>query len=214
LIDKFGREKMIVIVDYGMGNLKSVQNAFVKVGYKAIITEDLNQIKKASAVVLPGVGAFRDAINTLKKKKIDKELIEAVKINKPFLGICLGMQLLLTFSEEGGLYQGLNLIPGKAKRFHHSVKCPQMGWNTIKYVNHPSHDLNPIFKEVPDESYFYFVHSYYCVINDEQIISSVTDYGLVYSSSIWKNNLFGVQFHPEKSSTLGLKILKNFGELS
>ena len=205
---------MIVIVDYGMGNLKSVQNAFAEVGYEAIITENLNQIKKASAIVLPGVGAFRDAIKTLKAKKIDKELIKAIKIKKPFLGICLGMQLLLTFSEEGDLYKGLNVISGKAKRFHNSVKCPHMGWNKIKYTHHSVYDMNPIFKNVPDESYFYFVHSYYCEIDDAQVISSVTDYGLVYSSSIWKNNLFGVQFHPEKSSTLGLKVLKNFGELS
>jgi glutamine amidotransferase len=205
---------MIVIVDYGMGNLKSVQNAFAKVGYKAVITDDLNQIKKASALVLPGVGAFRDAIKSLKDKKIDKELIKAIRIGKPFLGICLGMQLLFAFSEEGGFFKGLNIISGKVKRFSYSVKCPHLGWNKVKFIHNSNRNINPIFEDVLDESYFYFVHSYYCEVDNQKIIYSTTDYGSAFPSSIWKDNLFGVQFHPEKSSTSGLRILKNFGELS
>jgi len=205
---------MIAIIDYGMGNLRSVQNAFAKVGYKTVITDDLNQIKKASAIVLPGVGAFRDAIKFLKDKRIDKELIKAIKVGKPFLGICLGMQLLFTFSEEGGLFDGLKIIPGGVKRFHTSAKCPHLGWNKIKFIHSSNHNINPIFKGVLDGSYFYFVHSYYCEVDNQKIIYSTTDYGLDFSSSIWRDNLFGVQFHPEKSSTSGLKILKNFGELS
>lgn len=205
---------MIAIIDYGMGNLKSVQNAFTAVGYKTVITDDLNQIKKASALVLPGVGAFRDAIKSLKDKKIDEELIEATRRGKPFLGICLGMQLLQTFGEEGGFFEGLNIISGKVKKLPFSVKCPHLGWNKIKFTHNSNHNINPIFRDVPDESYFYFVHSYYCEVDNRKIIYSTTDYGLVFASSIWKDNLFGVQFHPEKSSTLGLKILKNFGELS
>ncbi len=205
---------MIAIIDYGMGNLKSVQNAFSAVGYKALITDDSYQIKKASALVLPGVGAFRDAIKSLKDKKIDEELIEATRRGKPFLGICLGMQLLQTFSEEGGFFEGINIISGKVKKLPSSVKCPHLGWNKIKYTHNSNHKINPIFRDVADESYFYFVHSYYCEVDDRKIIYSSTDYGLVFTSSIWKDNLFGVQFHPEKSSTLGLKILKNFGELS
>jgi len=205
---------MIAIVDYGMGNLKSVQNAFAKVGYKTVITDNPNLIKKADAIVLPGVGAFRDAVKFLKDKKIDKELIKAIEAGKPFLGICLGMQLLFTFSEEGGLFKGLNILPGGVKRFPVSVKCPHLGWNKIKFINHDNHHINPIFKDVRDESYFYFVHSYYCEVDNQKIIYSTTDYGLTFPSSIWKGNLFGVQFHPEKSSVLGLKILKNFGELS
>jgi len=205
---------MIVIIDYGMGNLKSVQNAFVKIGYKTVITDNPNRIKKASAIVLPGVGAFRDAIKFLKDKKIDKELIDAIKAGKPFLGICLGMQLLFTFSEEGGLFEGLNIISDKVKRFPSSVKCPHLGWNKIKFTHNSNHNINPIFMDVPDESYFYFIHSYYCEVNNRKIIYSTTDYGLVFPSSIWKGHLFGVQFHPEKSSKQGLKILKNFGELS
>ena len=204
---------MIVIIDYGMGNLKSVENAFTKVGHKTVITDDLNQIKKASALVLPGVGAFRDAIKFLKGKKIDKELIKAIKVGKPFLGICLGMQLLFSFSGEGGFFDGLDIISGKVKRFPDSVKCPHLGWNKIKFTSNSNHNKNPIFRDIPDESYFYFVHSYYCEPNYRATVSSITDYGLEFSSSIWKGNLFGVQFHPEKSSTLGLKILKNFGEL-
>lgn len=207
-------KRMIAIIDYGMGNLKSVQNAFTAVGYKTVITDDLNQIKKASALVLPGVGAFRDAIKSLKDKKIDEELIEATRRAKPFLGICLGMQLLQTFGEEGGFFEGLNIVSGKVKKLPSSVKCPHLGWNKIKFTHNSNHNINPIFRDVPDESYFYFVHSYYCEVDNQKIIYSTTDYGLVFTSSIWKDNLFGVQFHPEKSSTLGLKILKNFGELS
>ena len=197
-----------------MGNLKSVQNAFTKVGCKVVITDVLDQIKRADALVLPGVGAFRDAIAYLKDKKIDKELIEAIKAGKPFLGICLGMQLLLNFSEEGGLFKGLDIISGKAKRFPFSVKCPHLGWNKIKFTHNFNHNTNPIFRDVTDESYFYFVHSYYCEVGNPQVIYSTTDYGLIFPSSIWKDSLFGVQFHPEKSSMQGLKILKNFGELS
>ncbi|HDK27823.1 MAG TPA: imidazole glycerol phosphate synthase subunit HisH [Candidatus Atribacteria bacterium] len=204
---------MIVIIDYGMGNLKSVKNAFTKVGYKTVITNDLNQIKKANALVLPGVGAFRDAIKFLRIKKVDKELIKAIEEGKPFLGICLGMQLLFSFSGEGGFFDGLDIISGKVKRFPNSVKCPHLGWNKIKFTSNSNHNKNPIFRDIPDESYFYFVHSYYCEPNYRATVSSITDYGLEFSSSIWKGNLFGVQFHPEKSSTLGLKILKNFGEL-
>ena len=205
---------MIVIIDYGMGNLKSVQNAFAKVGYKTVTTDDPNRIKKASAIVLPGVGAFRDAIKFLKDKKIDRELIEAINAGKPFLGICLGMQLLFTFSEEGGLFTGLNIIPGKVKRFPDSVKCPHLGWNKVKFIHNSNYNMNPIFKGILDKSYFYFVHSYYCEADNLQVIYSTTDYDLDFSSSIWRDNLFGLQFHPEKSSVLGLKILKNFGELS
>jgi len=215
LINKFEEvEKMIVIIDYGMGNLKSVENAFTKVGYKTMITDDPNQIKKASALVLPGVGAFRDAIKSLRVKKIDEELIAAIEKGKPFLGICLGMQLLFSFSEEGGLFKGLDIIPGRVRRFPSLVKCPHLGWNKIKFTYNFNSNTNPFFQDIPDESYFYFVHSYYCEPNNREVICSTTDYDLTFPSSIWKENLFGVQFHPEKSSTLGLKILKNFGDLS
>jgi len=206
--------RMMVIVDYGMGNLKSVQNAFAKVGYKTVITDNPNLIKEADAIVLPGVGAFRDAIKYLKDKKIDKELVEAIRMGKPFLGICLGMQLLFSFSEEGGLFAGLNILQGGVKRFPVSVKCPHLGWNKIKFTHNFNRNMNPIFKDILDESYFYFVHSYYCKLDNPQVMCATTNHGLAFPSSIWKGNLFGVQFHPEKSSKQGLKILKNFGELS
>ena len=206
--------RMIVIVDYGMGNLKSVQNAFAKVGYEAIITEDTYKINNASAIILPGVGAFGNAINTLKEKKIDKELIKAIKLNKPFLGICLGMQLLLSYSEEGGRFEGLGVMSGSVKKFQESVKCPHMGWNNITFTPNSDDEPNPIFQDIMDGSYFYFVHSYYCKVDNLKAISSTTDYGLSFPSSIRENNLFGLQFHPEKSSVSGLKILNNFGELS
>ena len=192
---------MMVIVDSGMGNLKRVQNAFAKVGYKTVITDHPNLIKKAGAIVLPGVGAFRDAIKSLKDKKIDEELIEATRRSKPFLGICLGMQLLQTFSEEGGFFEGMNIISGKVKKLPSSVKCPHLGWNKIKFTHNSNHKINPIFRDVADESYFYFVHSYYCEVDDRKIIYSSTDYGLVFTSSIWKDNLFVVQIQPEQSIT-------------
>ena len=204
---------MIAIIDFGMGNVRSVQNAFTKVGFQSKITADLKEITDAKAIVLPGVGAFRDAINNLRDKKIDEALIQAIKLNKPFLGICLGMQLLLSCSEEGGKYEGLNLLSGTAKRFQNTVKCPHMGWNSIKYIQPSVPEVNPLYKDIPDNAYFYFVHSYYCQMDDRQLVSTVTNYGIDYSSSFRKKNLFGVQFHPEKSSTMGLKILRNFGEL-
>ncbi len=124
------------------------------------------------------------------------------------------MQLLFAFSEEGGLFKGLNIISGRVKRFPYSVKCPHLGWNEVKFIHNSNYNINPIFDGVLDKSYFYFVHSYYCEVDNQKIIYSTTDYGSAFPSSIWKDNLFGVQFHPEKSSTSGLKILKNFGELS
>ena len=205
---------MIAIIDFGMGNLKSVQNAFSQIGFQSKITADFNEINDARAIVLPGVGAFRDAISELREKKIDQILRRAIHLNKPFLGICLGMQLLLSFSEEGGKYSGLNILPGTAKRFGPNLKCPHMGWNNIKITQQSLTDANPLFEGVPDNTYFYFVHSYYCKMNDSQLISTITNYGKNFASSIRKKNLFGVQFHPEKSSAMGLKILKNFGELS
>ena len=204
---------MILIVDYGMGNLKSVENAFAKVGHRTVVSEDPRSVRKADAIVLPGVGAFRDAIKIIKEKQLDKELVKAIRLGKPFLGICLGMQLLLSYSEEGGKFEGLNVFEGSANKFSGLLKCPHMGWNNIKYKVHSGHRKNPIFKNISDGSYFYFVHSYYCEIADPEVIASTTDYGLSFSSSVWQNNLFGVQFHPEKSSALGLELLKNFGDL-
>lgn len=197
---------MIAIADYGIGNLRSVQKAFNKLGYDAIITGDKAVIESASHVVLPGVGAFADAINLLKTTGLDKVIIAEANKGKPILGICLGMQLLFESSSESGVHEGLGLIKGKITRFDIDLKVPQVGWNAVK-VAKPSKILNNV-----DGEYFYFVHSFCAAdINDETC--GITDYSVEFTSAVEKNNIFGVQFHPEKSGESGLKILKNFAEI-
>ncbi len=196
---------MIAIINYGMGNLRSVQKAIEKVGGKAIITSDPEVVNKADKVVLPGVGAFSDAIENLKSNNLIEVIKETIDTGKPFLGICLGLHLLFTESEEDGLHQGLDIIKGRVVRFSDEVKVPHMGWNQIKIEKD-----SLIYKDVPDNSYFYFVHSYYPVPEDKSVIATITDYGIEFVSSVLKDNIFAAQFHPEKSSDLGLKILENF----
>lgn len=197
---------MIAIADYGIGNLRSVQKAFNKLGYDAIITGDKAVIGSASHVVLPGVGAFADAINLLRISGLDKIIIAEAKKGKPILGICLGMQLLFESSSESGFHEGLGLIKGKITRFNIDLKVPQVGWNSVK-VAKSSKILNNV-----DGEYFYFVHSFCAAdINDETC--GITDYSVEFTSAVEKNNIFGVQFHPEKSGESGLKILKNFAEI-
>lgn len=202
---------MIAIIDYGMGNLASVQNAFRKIGYETLITSDPEDILKAEKVVLPGVGAFEDAIRNLRQREVDKTIFEVVARQTPLLGICLGLQLLFTESEENGLHQGLNIIPGRVKRFDlpADYKVPQIGWNSIT-VNPASR----LLAGIPTGSYFYFVHSYYVVPDDESVAAARTDYGISFVSAIEKDSIMATQFHPEKSSNLGLQILRNFGELA
>lgn len=197
---------MIAIADYGIGNLRSVQKAFNKLGYDAIITGDKALIESASHVILPGVGAFADAINLLKTTGLDKVIIAEANKGKPILGICLGMQLLFESSSESGVHEGLGLIKGKITRFDIDLKVPQVGWNAVK-VAKPSKILRNV-----DGEYFYFVHSFCAAdINDETC--GITDYSVEFTSAVEKNNIFGVQFHPEKSGESGLKILKNFAEI-
>lgn len=198
---------MIAIADYGIGNLRSVQKAFNKLGYDAIITGDKALIESASHVILPGVGAFADAINLLKTTGLDKVIIAEANKGKPILGICLGMQLLFESSSESGVHEGLGLIKGKITRFDIDLKVPQVGWNAVK-VAKPSKILRNV-----DGEYFYFVHSFCAAdINDETC--GITDYSVEFTSAVEKNNIFGVQFHPEKSGESGLKILKNFAEIN
>lgn len=198
---------MIAIADYGIGNLRSVQKAFNKLGYDAIITGDKAVIESASHVVLPGVGAFADAINLLKTTGLDKVIIAEANKGKPILGICLGMQLLFESSSESGVHEGLGLIKGKITRFDIDLKVPQVGWNSVKVAK-----SSKILKNV-DGEYFYFVHSFCAAdINDETC--GITDYSVEFTSAVEKNNIFGVQFHPEKSGESGLKILKNFAEIN
>lgn len=197
---------MIAIADYGIGNLRSVQKAFNKIGYDAVITGDKTLIESASHIVLPGVGAFADAINLLKTTGLDKVIINQAKTGKPILGICLGMQLLFESSSESGVHDGLGLIQGKITRFDIDLKVPQVGWNSVK-VAKPSKILNNV-----DGEYFYFVHSF-CAAEINEETCGITDYGVEFTSAVENANVFGVQFHPEKSGESGLKILKNFAEI-
>jgi len=203
---------MIVIVDYGMGNLKSVSKAFLKLGEDVKVSSLPEDVDNADAIVLPGVGAFGDCMRNLSLKGLIEPVIRAIEKGKPYLGICLGLQILFNESEEFGLTKGLGIIPGRVKRFsfqNRELKIPHMGWNTIKIIR-PS----PLFKEIPDESYFYFVHSYYVVPKDISVVASETEYGERFVSSIWKDNIMATQFHPEKSQSLGLKVLKGFIEFT
>jgi len=208
---------MIAIIDYGMGNLRSVQKGFQKVGQDAIITSDKKTILNAHKVVLPGVGAFADCMTNLGELDLVDTVREVVKSGRPFMGICLGLQLLFDKSEEFGEHDGLGIIPGKVVRFPTEIpnnpeklyKIPHMGWNRVSIKKDTPH-LNGI----PDGSYFYFVHSYYVVPDDASVIATTTDYGIEFVSSIQKDNVYASQFHPEKSQELGLRILKNFGELT
>jgi len=198
---------MIAIVDYGMGNLKSVEKGFKKVGIEATVTSNPKVVDDAKAVVLPGVGAFRDCIRNLTDLSLTEAVVTAINKGKPFLGICLGLQVLFSESEEFGTCKGLDIFRGKVVRFREGLKVPHMGWNTVKIVNRP-----PILSEIEDNAYFYFVHSFYVVPEDQGIIATTTDYGTEFTSMVWKDNVFATQFHPEKSQELGLKVLAGFGE--
>jgi imidazole glycerol-phosphate synthase subunit HisH len=206
---------MIAIIDYGMGNLRSVQKGFEKVGSEAIITADPQVVLQADKIVLPGVGAFRDCMHNLEQAGFVEPILKVITEGRPFLGICVGMQLLFTDSVEFGLYSGLNVIPGHVLRFPdqmivagEKLKVPQMGWNQISFKRRP-----PAFAGVDNDSNVYFVHSYYVKPDDSSIIATTTDYGIEFCSSVWKDNVVATQFHPEKSQAIGLKILKNFAEL-
>ena len=203
---------MIVIIDYGMGNLRSVQQAFQKVGHRAIVTSDPEKVLRAAKVVLPGVGAFRDCIVNLKKRHLIDPIYRFIETGKPFLGICLGLQLLFTESEEGEV-EGLDIIKGGVKRFKSSsgLKIPHMGWNQVKCKM--QNVKCKLLTGIPDETYFYFVHSYYVEPGNKEIVLATTEYGLEFVSAISKDNIYGVQFHPEKSQEWGLKMLRNFGKL-
>lgn len=204
----------IAIIDYGMGNLKSVQKAFIAMGLNAKIIQDPEQILKADKVVLPGVGAFRDAITTLEQTGLGEAVKEVAKKGIPLLGICLGMQLMFDESEEYGLYEGLHLLPGRIVRFKaenmklstgESLKVPHMGWNNLEIVKG-----SPLFEQVPQGSSVYFVHSYYLETSAD-IVSCYTEYGTKIAVAAQKENIFVTQFHPEKSGAVGIQILKNFG---
>tara|TARA_R110002095_G_scaffold205931_2_gene189619 strand:- start:827 stop:1432 length:606 start_codon:yes stop_codon:yes gene_type:complete len=198
---------MITIVDYGMGNLRSVQKAFEKVGVEATICSKPETISQATKLVLPGVGAFRDAIQALKTQSLVEPILEHVNSGKPFLGICLGLQMLFDVSYEDGEYEGLGIIPGKVVRFEEQpdLKIPHMGWNQIERTA-----AHPILAGIPEHEHFYFVHSYYVVPDHESDVAAWTDYGCRFASMVARDNIVASQFHPEKSQNAGLKLLQNF----
>ena len=196
---------MVTIIDYGMGNLRSVQKACELLGEICLVSGEKEQILNATRLILPGVGAFSQAAECLKRNGLDEAIIEAANRGTPILGICLGMQLLFAVSHEGGVFSGLGLIPGEITRFNEGVKCPHMGWNSIT-VNKNSR----ILKNIGSEPYVYFVHSYYVNAEDESIISAYTEYGQKLDIAVEKDNVFATQFHPEKSGETGMTILKNF----
>lgn len=199
---------MIVIVDYGMGNLKSVANACKLLGKPATVSSSPNTINKAKKIIFPGVGHFGQAVKELKARKLFSLIKDKITAGVPFLGICLGMQILFEQSQEAPGVKGLGVIKGRVKKFKaKNLIVPHMGWNQIKVNN------TGIFEGIKDGSYFYFVHSYYCQPRDKNIIASTTDYGVNFASSVSCENIWAVQFHAEKSQKLGLKVLANFLKL-
>jgi glutamine amidotransferase len=207
---------MIAIVDCGIGNLRSVSKAFERVGHAACITQDPEGIRRARAVVLPGQGAFRDCMAQLGEHDLLEPVIEFIRSGRPYLGICLGLQLLMTESEEFGCHKGMNILQGRVRRFPHGLmdshgrvlKVPHMGWNQACLTQRA-----PIFEGIPEHAYFYFAHSFFVEPLTHVAVATTTDYGVRFVSSVWHENMFGVQFHPEKSQTHGLRLLKNFGDL-
>lgn len=198
---------MTAIIDYDAGNIKSVEKAILKLGEEAVITRERETILNADRVILPGVGAFGDAMNKLHSYGLEEVIREVVDNGIPFLGICLGLQLMFERSDESDGMRGLGLLEGEVLRIPDDVgvKVPHIGWNSLKF---PS--KGRLFSGIPEESYVYFVHSYYLNAKDEDIVMATTEYGTLIHASVEKDNIFACQFHPEKSSDVGLKILKNF----
>jgi len=224
---------MIAVIDYGMGNLRSVQKALEVVGAKTKVTSDPKDLKSCEKIVFPGVGSFGEAMRELKRLRLVDPICDAIEAGKPFLGLCLGLQLLFEKSEESPGVKGLCVLEGESKRFRSTpptrqgagqaraqgtraqiLKVPHMGWNGIKKEHKSTRDKSTsILKNVPDNSYMYFVHSYYVVPKDKNVILTTTGYGIDFVSGIAKDNIYAFQFHPEKSQEVGLRILKNFVRL-
>lgn len=204
---------MIAVIDYGMGNLRSVSKALEKAGGRVLLTSDPDQVRRADKVVLPGVGAFCDAAACLRDSGMADAAVEAIRAGKPFLGICLGLQLLYETSYEDGVYRGLGIIPGEVVRFvgepaRPECKIPQIGWNRVEFTSPAPH-----LAGIPSGTYFYFVHSYYGVPTDPGVVAGRTEYLAPFASAVWRDNVFACQFHPEKSQRWGLKLLENFVSL-
>jgi glutamine amidotransferase len=202
---------MIAIIDYGVGNLFSLSSSFKAIGYDTIVTGDVSSIKKADKLILPGVGAFENAIKKLKDSGIDEVIYDETSSGKPLMGICLGMQLLFERSFEYGVHNGLGLIKGEVISMENTLpkelKIPHIGWNYLKIKK-----KNPIFKYISEGDYVYFVHSFYVTADNNSVIAT-TEYGKEFAAAVAKDNIYGCQFHPEKSGDVGLKILKAFCEM-
>jgi glutamine amidotransferase len=208
---------MIAIVDYGMGNLRSVHKAVERAGYDARVSAFPQEVLDASKIILPGVGAFRDCMLNLEESNLLQPVIKSIEAGKPFLGICLGLQLLFEESNEFGLHKGMGILPGRVTRFPEGIQdpdtsqpypIPHMGWNTIQIKE----DI-PLFAGIENNSFFYFVHSYYAIPKDPKDIAATTPYGIEFAGVVQHDNIYAVQFHPEKSQEKGLRLLKNFGAL-
>lgn len=199
---------MIVIIDYGVGNLKSVQNGFAQAGYNTVVSGDPKEIEAADGLVLPGVGAFGKAMDNLRRDGLDRVVLSQAKKGVPLLGICVGLQLLFDSSEEMGRHRGLGLIPGEVVLFRGELKVPQIGWNQVRIRRE-----HPLLDGIRDGDYFYFVHSYYARPADKGALLATAEYGVDFAAVVQKDNVFGIQFHPEKSSRLGLAILANYGRM-
>ncbi len=210
---------MIVIIDYQMGNLRSVQKAFEHKGHEAVITHDSACMAEADGVVLPGVGAFGDCHRELKARKLIEPLSEWIAGGRPFLGICLGLQVLLASSEESKGTPGLGVFSGTVRRFPSGeLKVPHIGWNQVRYPTLSGIEGKkrrcPLFEGIADGTYFYFDHSYYILPDDDTVVAGLTDYGIVFASAVWRGNIFATQFHPEKSQEAGLTMIGNFATLA
>ena len=199
---------MIAVIDYSMGNLRSVSKALIRVGGEVVITPNPRVAKEANGIVLPGVGAFAQGIRKLEKRGFFPLLSEWRKKDKPLLGICLGMHLLFAEGEEGGLQRGLDFIKGRVKRVPYTVKVPHMGWNQVILL--PKGGEDPFLRNIADHSYFYFAHSYYGEPDDPGVVVGRTEYGVHFASMVRRGHILGVQFHPEKSDRIGLELLANF----
>lgn len=196
---------MVAIIDYGAGNLRSVSNAIAKLGYQAKVTSDKNDVLDAPAVIFPGVGAAADTMNSLRKLGMDEVIRRLISEGRPLFAVCIGMQVLYEGTDEGGWNECLGIIPGKVKKLPQGLKVPHMGWNQVKQrISHP------IFDGIPDETNFYFVHSYYGTPEDESVIAGTSEYGVSFCSMLIKGNLIATQFHPERSGEYGLKMYDNF----
>jgi glutamine amidotransferase len=198
----------IAIIDYGIGNLRSVEKAFTSQGIDAVISSNRAVLESADKLVLPGVGAFAACMNNLRERGLEDFVIAAANSGKPMIGLCVGLQMLFEEGQEFGIHKGLGLLPGKVIRFPEGLRVPHVGWNQVT-IRQP----HPIFSDLPDESFFYFVHSYYVQPSDASCILGETDYEMRYASICGRENIVGVQFHPEKSQAAGLRLLRNFAEM-